>query len=151
MAEHYIVRVYSALWMYTFFFWYALSFDIKKFLILIELCQLKYSQTDLYMPPCGKSMTFSYPVADAGTSELIKNHWDLQKQLSKKDKILLPRYSCWQYSCCMTSINNNKNQIKCICLTYFCLTLSHSMFSPWISLNEVKTQHRDETVMRCHT
>lgn len=81
------------------------------------------------MPPCGKSMTFSYPVADAGTSELIKNHWELQKQLSKKDKILLPRYSCWQYSCCMTSINNNKNQIKCICLTYFCLTISQHVFT----------------------
>lgn len=44
------------------------------------------------MPPCGKSMTFSYPVTDTGTSELIKNHWELQKKLNKKDKILLTIY-----------------------------------------------------------
>lgn len=64
------------------------------------------------MPPCGKSMTFSYPVTDTGTSELIKNHWELQKSWIRRIKYCW-QYTCWQYSCCMTSIRN-KYQMKYI-------------------------------------
>lgn len=56
--------------MYSFFTEYAHAFDIYQ--VYINRIIVIKIQADSYMPPCGKSMKFSHPAADAKNSELTK-------------------------------------------------------------------------------
>lgn len=74
------IAIYSTLCTlgtYSFFTEFAHAFDIYQ--VYIKLIILIKIQTDSYMPPCGKSMKFSYPAADTNNSELTKSCWKLWK------------------------------------------------------------------------